>query len=70
MIGAKGKEATVVIEFDDNKVALTANKSEALSITAHLYDSTHKEIDLNNKDLNLSCEWSWYRINLNSDDSV
>ena len=70
LMGTNGTDATVVIDFDDNKVALTANKSEALSITAHLYDSTHKEIDLNNKDLNLSCEWSWYRINLNSDDSV
>ena len=70
LMGTNGTDATVVIDFDDNKVALTANKSEALSITAHLYDSAHKEIDLNNKDLNLSCEWSWYKINLNSNDSV
>lgn len=70
LMGTNGTDATVVIDFDDNKVALTANLDEALSLRAHLYDSTHKEIDLNNIDLNLSCEWSWYKINLNSDDSV
>ena len=70
LMGTNGTDATVVIDFDDNKVALTADKDEALSLRAHLYDSTHKEIDLNNIDLNLSCEWSWYKIHLNSDDSV
>ena len=70
LMGTNGTDATVVIDFDDNKVALTADRDEALSLRAHLYDSTHKEIDLNNIDLNLSCEWSWYKIHLNSDDSV
>lgn len=70
LMGTNGTDATVVIDFDDNKVALTADRDEALSLRAHLYDSTHKEIDLNNIDLNLSCEWSWYKIHLNSDDNV
>ena len=70
LMGTNGTDATVVIDFDDNKVALTADRDEALSLRAHLYDSTHKEIDLNNKDLNISCEWSWYKIKLNSGDNV
>ena len=70
LMGTNGTDATVVIDFDDNKVALTADRDEALSLRAHLYDSTHKEIDLNNKDLNISCEWSWYKIKLNSGDNI
>lgn len=70
LMGTNGTDATVVIDFEDNKVALTADRDEALSLRAHLYDSTHKEIDLNNKDLNISCEWSWYKIKLNSGDNV
>ena len=30
-----------------------------LKVTAHLYDSTHTEVDFNNSGLDLSCEWSW-----------
>ena len=70
----------VVIDFDDNKVALTADTpideetgndlGEALSLTAHLYDSTHKEIDFYNESLNLSCEWSWFYYNVGSGESV
>ena len=43
---------------------------EALSLTAHLYDSTHKEVDFYNKDLNLSCEWSWFYYNVGYGESV
>lgn len=80
LMGTNGTDATVVIDFDDNKVALTANTpvdketgkdlGEALSLTAHLYDSTHKEIDFYNESLNLSCEWSWFYYNVNSGESV
>ena len=73
-MGTNGTDATVVIDFDDNKVALTADTpinektgndlGEALSLTAHLYDSTHKEVDFYNESLNLSCEWSWFYYNV------
>ena len=43
---------------------------EALSLTAHLYDSTHKEVDFYNESLNLSCEWSWFYYNVGSGESV
>ena len=80
LMGTNGTDATVVIDFDDNKVALTADTpideetgndlGEALSLTAHLYDSTHKEIDFYNESLNLSCEWSWFYYNVGSGESV
>ena len=43
---------------------------EALSLTAHLYDSTHKEVDFYNESLNLSCEWSWFYYNVGYGESV
>ena len=80
LMGTNGTDATVVIDFDDNKVALTADTpineetgndlGEALSLTAHLYDSTHKEVDFYNESLNLSCEWSWFYYNVGSGESV
>lgn len=80
LMGTNGTDATVVIDFDDNKVALTADTpvdeetgndlGEALSLTAHLYDFTHKEVDFKNKDLNLSCEWSWFYYNVGYGESV
>ena len=58
--GTSGTDATLVIDFDNNKTALTAgNISEALKLTAHLYDSTYKEVDFNDMSLGLKCEWSW-----------
>lgn len=80
LMGTNGTDATVVIDFDDNKVALTADTpideetgndlGEALSLTAHLYDSTHKEVDFYNESLNLSCEWSWFYYNVGYGESV
>ena len=80
LMGTNGTDATVVIDFDDNKVALTADTpineetgndlGEALSLTAHLYDSTHKEVDFYNESLNLSCEWSWFYYNVGFGESV
>jgi hypothetical protein len=61
IMGTNGTDATVVIDFNNNKTALTADKeNEALKVTAHLYDSTHTEIDFNNLDLEINCEWSWF----------
>lgn len=61
IMGTNGTDATVVIDFNNNKTALTADwESEALKVTAHLYDSTHTEIDFNDTTLKtLSCEWTW-----------
>lgn len=60
IMGTNGTDATVVIDFDNNKTALTADlDNETLKVTAHLYDSNHNEVDFNNTDLGLSCEWSW-----------
>ena len=80
LMGTNGTDATVVIDFDDNKIALTADTptdeetgndlGEALSLTAHLYDSTHKEVDFYNESLNLSCEWSWFYYNVGYGESV
>ena len=80
LMGTNGTDATVVIDFDNNKVALTADTpvdeetgndlGEALSLTAHLYDFTHKEVDFKNEDLNLSCEWSWFYYNVGYGESV
>ena len=58
--GTSGAEATLVLNFDNNKTALTACKSnESLRVTAHLYDSTYKEIDFNDEAFGLTCDWSW-----------
>lgn len=66
LMGTNGTDATVVIDFNDNKVALTANDTEeVLKITARLYDYNHQEIDPNNIDLDLQYDWSWeyYLVN-------
>lgn len=61
IMGTNGTDATVVIDFDNNKTALTANlDSETLKVTAHLYDSSHKEIDFQDvTNKNIECYWSW-----------
>lgn len=64
LMGTNGTDATLVIDFDNNKTALTANKAgESLPISVHLYDSTHTEYDLNNVDLNITCKWEWFAYN-------
>jgi hypothetical protein len=69
LMGTNGTDATLVIDFDDNKTALTAilardeNNNpilDKLDLTAHLYDFNHKEVDFNDLDLDLECEWKWY----------
>lgn len=69
LMGTNGTDATLVIDFDDNKTALTAilardeNNNpilDKLDLTAHLYDFNHKEVDFNDLDLELECEWKWY----------
>ena len=69
LMGTNGTDATLVIDFDDNKTALTAILAkdaqgkkipDTLSITAHLYDFNHKEVDFNDLGLELECEWEWY----------
>lgn len=71
LMGTNGTDATVVIDFDNNKTALIANeKNETLKVTAHLYDSSHNEVDFNNLDLNLSCQWSWQYYQVNSGENI
>ena len=62
LMGTNGTDSTVVIDFDDNKIALTADSSsETVSLTAHLYDSTHNEISLEElKNKNIKFKWEWY----------
>ena len=61
IMGTNGTDATLVIDFNNNKTALTADwENEAFKVTAHLYDFNHKEVDFNNAGLDLSCEWSWF----------
>lgn len=60
IMGTNGTDATVVIDFNNNRTALTADAAEeSLKITARLYDSTHNEWDFNNTDLNIQCKWEW-----------
>ena len=64
--GTTGTDATLVIDFDNNKTALTADLvSDELKLTAHLYDSTYNEIDFNDLSLGLECIWSWAVYNQN-----
>lgn len=58
--GTTGAEATLILDFDNNKTALTANlEEESIKITAHLYDSAYQEIDFHDANYNLTCEWNW-----------
>ena len=61
LMGTNGTDATVVIDFEDNKSALTAGlaNAETLKVIAHLYDFNHNEVDFNDSDLNLTCHWEW-----------
>lgn len=72
LMGTTGTDATVVIDFENNKTALTADSSsETLNAAVHLYDSSYNELDFNNTDLieqGLSCEWSWYAYHEFSED--
>lgn len=62
LMGTNGTDATLVINFDNNQVALTSGqKVEGFKITAHLYDYNHREVDFNDESLGLECEWSWYK---------
>ena len=61
LMGTNGTDATIVIDFEENKSALTAGlvEAEALKVVAHLYDFNHNEVDFNNIGLNLICHWEW-----------
>lgn len=68
IMGTNGTDATVVIDFNNNKTALTATLDvdekgqligESLKVTARLYDQTHNEWDFNNSDLGIDCKWEW-----------
>ncbi len=79
IMGTNGTDATVVIDFNNNKTALTATLDtdkdgkligESLKVTARLYDQTHNEWDFNNSDLGISCKWEWayyYEGHINPD---
>lgn len=58
IMGTNGTDATVVIDFDNNKTALTANVAdETLRVSAHLYDSSHTDVFENNN--TYTCQWEW-----------
>lgn len=60
LVGTTGTDATVVIDFQNNKTALTADwNSESLTAEVHLYNSSYEDV-IYNKGLNIKCEWSWY----------
>lgn len=65
LMGTNGTDVTLVIDFDNNRTALTANKaSESLPVSLHLYDSAHKEIDLNDvTNQRVTCKWEWFAYN-------
>jgi hypothetical protein len=58
-MGTNGTDASLVIDFNNNITALTANAKESVKVSARLYDNNHKEVDFYNNDLNLECEWAW-----------
>ena len=72
IMGTNGTDATIVIDFDNNKTALTANDTEdLLKVTAHLYDSSHREIDFHDEtNKNIRCYWSWKHYSLNDGEEV
>ena len=70
--GTSGTDVTLVINFDNNRTAFTAEPYindetdtteiyQTLSLTARLFDSSYKEIDFVNDEQysHLSCSWSW-----------
>lgn len=69
--GTTGTDVTLVINFDNNKTAFTADPYindeadtteiyQTLSLTARLFDSSYKEIDFNDEQYShLGCSWSW-----------
>ena len=69
--GTTGTDVTLVINFDNNKTAFTAEPYindetdtteiyQTLSLTARLFDSSYKEIDFNDEQYShLGCSWSW-----------
>lgn len=59
LMGTNGTDATLVIDFNNNITALTANEEETVKVSARLYDNNHNEVDFYNNDLNLQCEWKW-----------
>ncbi|MBO7210915.1 MAG: hypothetical protein J6V44_07885 [Methanobrevibacter sp.] len=63
LMGTNGTDATIVIDFDDNKTALTAGleDSDTIKVITHLYDLNHKEVDFNYEDLKLKCHWEWFK---------
>lgn len=72
IMGTNGTDATIVIDFDNNKTALTADlANETLRVTAHLYDSSHREIDFHDEtNKNIRCFWSWKHYSLNDGEEV
>lgn len=67
LMGTNGTDATLTIDFNNNKTALTAGEKESLKITARLYDSSHNEYDFT-KGGNI--EWKWTKTTLNPNSSV
>ena len=72
LMGTNGTDATIVIDFDNNKTALTANvENETLKVVANLYGADHKRIPLENKTEypNVKVIWSWdrYKVYDNQD---
>ena len=70
--GTTGTEATLILDFEGNKNAMTipseGQQTEAYIIKAHLYDYENNEIDLKTyKTTDLEYIWSWKNSKINSD---
>ena len=70
--GTTGTEATLILDFEGNKNAMTipseGQQTEAYIIKAHLYDYENNEIDLKTyKTTDLEYIWSWKDSKINSD---
>ena len=63
LMGTNGTDVTLVVDFDNNVSALTADTNETVSLTARLFDQAHNEVDLNDttKYQNVKVAWSWYK---------
>lgn len=55
--GTSGTDCTFVLDFDKGVTALTANSSEAVTVTARLYDYENNEVDLTKETATIT--WGW-----------
>ena len=59
--GTTGASSTLVIDFDNNIPAITLGESEAITLTARIYDCENNEVDLSSyTGSRMEWEWSWF----------